>query len=171
MKMISIAKSFTVAFALVICIVSAKKPNPCGFQLDGNIAFKCKEGTTCATTLWFLRKPFCAKQPLNPACICPAIFKPVCCRVPLRYWGTITVTESNSCTCGCSNGKVLFEGKCNRPPSKLAPCPRIFRPTCCYIRKFDLTVTASNKCICESVFGGVSAKQSICGIKFPSRAK
>ncbi len=165
LKMNTITKAFTVAFALVICFASASKPNPCGFQLNGESAFQCKSSTACAATFGSFRKAFCARLPPNPSCICPKIFKPVCCRVLRPTLDTMIVTEPNSCSCGCRGGVVLFKGKCSAPPSVPARCPRTMLPTCCYIRKFDLTVTASNPCICEQPFGGVRAKPYMCGIQ------
>ncbi len=160
--MITTGKPFTFAFALVIFLASASKPNPCGFRSNGKIAFKCKKGT-CAGSFLFKRTPFCAKLKRKNHCFCSHNSKPVCCQVK-GYWASVTITRANKCACKCFKGKVLFKGKCDSPPSKAAACPKILLPTCCYILKFDLTVTASNKCDCKNQLRGVPVKQSICGL-------
>ena len=164
LRMINIGKVFIVAFALVICLTSAINPNPCAFQLGGESVIPCAKRTPCAATFGRKRRAFCAWLPPGPGCICPKILKPVCCRIPLGMKATFTLTKDNSCICECFKGRVLFDGECDKPPSKPAACPRTFIPTCCYIRIFDLTITAANPCICEKRFGGVFAKPSICRI-------
>ena len=168
--MITTAKTFTVAFALVLCLASASTPNPCAFKLDGASALNCERNTRCAATFGLKRRAFCTKLPLNPGCYCPKIKMPVCCRVLLRNKATITHTEPNRCICECRRGKVLFDGECDKPPkafstSEVARCPRSFSPSCCYLPKFDLTFTVSNVCFCEGVFNGRLVDQFICGIK------
>lgn len=166
--MISLTKVFPIMSVLLGCIVNAKIANPCGLTFSDTPVLKCENGANCASTLWYPRKAFCAKLPLNPACICRTVEKPVCCQVILGSKSSITMTQGNSCLCNCRGGKVLFENKCSRPPSMPKLCPLDtdgFFPTCCYIRKFDLTVLASNSCICERNYGGITTKLSFCGIE------
>lgn len=159
---------FSVLFLLGV--TSAYVANPCGFnRAEGNFRpAGCPNAARnyCAATVPFSgkRSRFCTPTPPGRAgCICPAVFLPVCCRVRRNKFITQTFTSGNACGCGCfNNSEVLFEGECSRPPGKPLPCTLEFNPTCCYVKKFDLTFTAGNPCECTSPAGGVIVPKSLC---------
>lgn len=160
-------------FALFLAgLTSAYIANPCGFNSDDSFRpAGCPGGkkNSCAATIPYYGKRyrFCASPPPpNPACICPALFKPVCCTVKKNKYISQTFTASNSCSCSCFKGsRVLFEGKCTSVPRKNVICTLEFNPTCCYLKKFDLTFTTSNPCGCTSSAGGVIVSKRLCKIK------
>ncbi len=144
---------------------SKMKPNPCGFAFSGASGIPCKDSRKCAAfTFAGRRAAGCVEfKPNN--CICTLEFAPVCCRVKLGKFGTITQTQGNKCGCDCIKGDVVFKRACNDPPLKPAICTEEFDPTCCYIEKFDLTYTAVNPCICKEQAGGIITSDRFCGIK------
>ncbi len=140
----------------VLCTLSAAfRPNPCPIPFQG--ASKCKDTLVCGVKWW--RRAKCVKPPaFKPACICITLFDPVCCRARSGR-AIVTQTVGNACLCGCQRGKILFNGDCGSPPTT-APCVKIFRPTCCYILKFDLTYTSSSSCLCKAAGGIVISKRA-----------
>lgn len=147
-------------FAVLLGSCSAYSVNPCPSLRDPY----CNKPEVCAAVGYFTRKAKCVSAPPpNPACICPAVFDPVCCRLrEHRPRSTINLTKGNSCQCGCLGGKELFKGSCENPPTKAVPCTKELNPTCCYLRQFDVTFVASNPCLCTKARFGKIVSGSIC---------
>ncbi len=159
--------TYLLVLAITATICSAiLKPNPCGFKLNGDLAKKCPAQKFCAATvIGNPRQAFCSKLPVNPSCVCIALFDPVCCAVNLGGFATITRTAGNSCECGCLRGRELFKGECHKPPRSKIFCNKALFPTCCYAPKFDLTYTAGNVCECTKQAFGVVVDRKLCGLK------
>ncbi len=158
----SVAGTIILVSTLLYFGLFAEAANPCGFRLGG--ATKFPAPFVCAATLRRPRVAFSSTLP-KASCPCPKILKPVCCRVNVGNHATITVTRANDCLCNCIQGAIIFDARCHSPPLAPAGCFKIFRPVCCYIAKFDLTVTAGNSCVCRKNYIGVETTRSFCGLK------
>lgn len=108
----------------------------------------------------------------NPGtCICPAVFMPVCCRLPS---GALETT-GNACLCRCENGAVVREnGECpvvqSMSPSpsmsmmsvsRPCACTLIFLPVCCKtgMKSFE---RRPNACTCECDAGNKVVRDAKC---------
>lgn len=133
------------------------KPVCCKRKKDGKL-FTASNSCTCECEGKVISKGECPtpKPSVSPdICICPLIFKPVCCK---KNDGTVK-TESNACFCEC-DGKVLFDKPCpveETPTPRPLPCtcPLFVDPVCCKDADGKL-VTKSNSCFCGCVAGTLS---------------
>lgn len=97
----------------------------------------------------------------KPACACPNVESPVCCKEKNGKRST----QPNACTCRCGGkGQVEKRGACEKDMMKEEEeeeegcfCPAVFKPVCCK-KKNGMKMTEGNSCECGCAKGVVESE-------------
>lgn len=152
-----------ILFSLVF-IRTSLSINPCPIPTYLGKRVLCSPTSICASLR--NRRAICIELPSRNSstpCVCPEIYKPVCCRLELDEILFATWTTVNECECECDKGNVLFPYECSTPPTAIdVLCTREIDPTCCHLDNLDITFTADNPCMCIDARNGTIETRTVC---------